>query len=115
MLDHINEFVYSKDQFIILQSPREIVVTDLLMAIPLVCISNDHGDCTYAWECLTAMSNKYSNVPVLYVNHPGMFRCTVKSNDKTINCQCISVSLQPGLFDTIEVSDIQVCFSYAIF
>ena len=90
--------IASLEPQIVVQSPKEIVVNDLLKAVPLVCISNIHAFCSYNWKCVTERSRKYLSVPVLYVKHPGIYYCIVEYGDEKIESEYINVSLQPGVF-----------------
>ena len=80
---------------ILVQSPKDILVKDLLKAVPLVCIANTHGSCSYNWQCISDRSRKFGSVPVLFVIEPGLYQCSVEFHSKEIKSHCMRVSIQP--------------------
>ena len=92
----LNTAALEKPQ-ILFQSPKTIIIPDLLKAVPLVCIPNVlDKDCQYQWKCITQSTKKYSSAPILYVNENGIYHCTVKTDGEgKIGSHYMEVVLQP--------------------
>lgn len=71
------------------------VFTSPQKPVPLVVISSVHPDCQYEWKCFEKRDYSYPNTPVLYVNEPFLFKCSVTIKDDKVCEVSFDVSYTP--------------------
>ena len=45
--------------------------------IPLVVISSSHPNCEYTWDCPQDKNMEFPSLPVMFVDQPLLFQCTI--------------------------------------
>ena len=78
---------------IILESNSEVALCSMKQAQPLLALSSKHTRSHYQWECLERIDTKFHSSPVIYVNTPGLFRCTVGNSEQTVQSNVFDVQM----------------------
>ena len=82
-----NEF-YASYSCPVLSSPRK--------PIPLIVIGSMHPNCHYEWICIEKRDHSCPDTPVLYVNEPNLYKCSVATKKKKVFDITFDVSYVPA-------------------
>ena len=80
------EIAYRSFRSIVLDSPNE--------AASLICISTSHGTCQYRWKLFGSKISFIHSTPLIYVNQPGMYECTVVEENGERKSELFDVKLE---------------------
>ena len=69
--------ILEDDQTEIFSSCLRPVLKSINKPINLIVLSSIHPRCRYLWTCLEKRDYSYPDTPVLYVNEPNVFTCSV--------------------------------------
>ena len=89
---------------IVHQSPGTVYLKQDGSSVPLYCVATTHSlKHTYTWkEDTTSLS---ASSPVLWVNKPGAYRCTVKESDGPSCRECVSTEINlKGMYEYAVIS-----------
>ena len=71
------------------QSPPDVHLPDWEEAVPLYCVASTHSLAhTYQWE--NSGEAITGSTPVLWVNKPGVYKCTIKGPEVSCPVECCS-------------------------
>lgn len=80
---------------------------------PLIVIGITHPNCWYKWICLEKPTNEYYNSPVLYVNEPHIYKCSVAISEQEKYEVVFDVSFVPmeGWLVTLQLAQYALIFT----
>ena len=55
-----------------------------------------HPNCHYEWICIEKRDHSYPDTPVLYVNEPNLYKCSVATKKKKVFDITFDVSYVPA-------------------
>ena len=76
------------------QSPRQILVPNLLQAVPLCCISTSHGVVSYMWRKVGCPNRHFPDIAVVYVDEAGIYQCTVSADRSQVKSSLIDLRIK---------------------
>lgn len=67
-----------------------------MQPVPLIVIGVTHPNCSYKWTCLEKPTDEHYDSPVLFVNEPHLYKCSVAISEQETYEIVFDVSFVPS-------------------